>query len=114
LSLLVSFGWQFTLNLAAFWTPEARGIGRLGSSFAWFLSGFIMPLRMFPPWFERLAKWTPFPSMVNATVEIYLGVLSSAEIVRTLLVQAVWTLLLFVTSQIVLRAGVRHLVLQGG
>ena len=114
LSFLVSFGWHFLVNLAAFWTPEARGIGRLGFSFSWFLSGFIMPLRLFPPWFERLAKWTPFPSMVNAIVEVYMGVLTGPEIVQTLLVQAFWAILLFVTSQVVLRAGVRRLVIQGG
>jgi len=114
LSILVSFGWHFFVNLAAFWTPEARGIGRLGFTLSWFLSGFVMPLRMFPPWFERLARWTPFPSMVNATVEVYLGVLTGPEIARTLLVQALWAGLLFAISQVVLRSGVRRLVIQGG
>ena len=114
LSFLVSFGWCFLVNLAAFWTPEAQGIARLGFSFSWFLSGFIMPLRLFPPWFERMAKWTPFPSMVNAIVEVYMGLLTGPEIAQTLLVQALWLGLLFATSQIVLRAGVRRLVIQGG
>jgi ABC-2 type transport system permease protein len=114
LGFLVSFCWQFFVNLAAFWTPEARGIGRLGFSFSWFLSGFIMPLRLFPTWFQQLARWTPFPSMVNAVVEIYMGVLTGPEIVRTLLMQALWAVLLFAAGQLVLRAGVRHLVVQGG
>lgn len=114
LSMLVSFGWHFIVNLAAFWTPEARGIGRLGFTLSWFLSGFVMPLRLFPDWFQRIARWTPFPSMVNATVEVYLGVLTRSEIARTLLVQALWAALLFVLSQVVLRSGVRRLVIQGG
>ena len=114
LGFLVSFGWQFFVNLAAFWTPEARGIGRLGFTLSWFFSGFIMPLRMFPPWFENLARWTPFPSMVNAITEIYLGVLTGPEIARTLLTQVLWAGLLFATGQLVLRAGVRRLVIQGG
>jgi ABC-2 type transport system permease protein len=113
-SLLVSFGWRFLVNLAAFWTPEARGIGRLAFTLSWFFSGFLMPLRMFPPWFVRLAHWTPFPSMVNAIVEIYLGVLTGPEIARTLLVQVVWIAVLFGAGHLVLRAGVRRLVLQGG
>jgi ABC-2 type transport system permease protein len=86
----------------------------LGFSFSWFLSGFIMPLRLFPAWFQDLARWTPFPSMVNAVVEIYMGVLAGPEIARTLLVQALWAVLLFAASQLVLRAGVRRLVIQGG
>ena len=70
--------------------------------------------RLFPPWFERFARWTPFPSMVNAVVEIYMGVLTGPEIARTLLIQVMWALLLFAASQVVLRAGVRRLVIQGG
>jgi ABC-2 type transport system permease protein len=71
-------------------------------------------MRMYPPWFIRLARWTPFPSMVNAIVEVYMGMLSGPEIVQTLLLQAGWAILLFAASQLVLRAGVRRLVIQGG
>ena len=61
-----------------------------------------------------MARWTPFPSMVNAVVEVYMGVLSGPEIARTLLVQALWAVLLFTAGQAVLRVGVRRLVVQGG
>jgi ABC-2 type transport system permease protein len=114
LSWLVSFSWRFLVNLAAFWTPDARGIGRFAYTLSWFLSGFLMPLRFFPDWFVRLCNWTPFPSMINAIVEIYLGVLTMGEIVRTLLIQLLWAVLLITACQLTLRAGVRRLVIQGG
>ncbi len=110
----MSFAWRFLVNLAAFWTPDARGVGRLAFSLSWFLSGFLMPLRFFPNWFVRLANLTPFPSTVNTIVEVYLGVLTGPEIVQALLTQALWVALLFGAGQLVLRAGVRHLVIQGG
>ena len=28
LAWLISFSWRFLVNLAAFWTPDARGVGR--------------------------------------------------------------------------------------
>jgi ABC-2 type transport system permease protein len=114
LSLLISFSWRFLINLAAFWTPNARGVGRFGYSLSWFLSGFLMPLRFFPGWFVRLCNLTPFPSMVNTIVEIYLGVLTGSEIIRALAVQLLWVALLVGACQLVLRAGVRRLVIQGG
>jgi ABC-2 type transport system permease protein len=113
-SLLVSFAWRFLVNLAAFWTPDARGIGRLAFSFSWFLSGFLMPLSFFPEWFIKLARLTPFPSMVDSVVQVYLGTLSGPEIAQVLLTQAFWVVLLFGAGQLVLRAGVRRLVIQGG
>ena len=36
LAWLVSFAWRFLINLAAFWTPNALGIGRFGFMLAWF------------------------------------------------------------------------------
>ena len=114
MSWSVSFGWRFLVNLAAFWTPDARGIGGLAFGLSWFLSGFLMPLRFFPEWFVRLCKLTPFPSTVNTVVEVYMGVLSGPEIARALLAQLLWAVLLFAACQLVLRAGVRRLVIQGG
>jgi ABC-2 type transport system permease protein len=114
LSWLVSFSWRFLVNLAAFWTPDARGVGRFVFGLSWFLSGFMMPLRFFPDWFVRLASLTPFPSMINTVVEVYLGVLSGPQIVRALLLQVLWIAVLLALAQLVLRAGVRRLVIQGG
>jgi len=114
LSLLVSFSYRFLINLAAFWTPDARGVGRFAFSLSWFLSGFLMPLRFFPNWFVRLCNLTPFPSMVNTVVEVYLGALTGSELIQALGTQLLWIGLLFVVCQLVLRAGVRKLVIQGG
>ena len=114
LSWLVSFSWRFLLNLPAFWTPNALGVGRFGFILSWFLSGFIMPLRFFPDWFVRLCYLTPFPHTINTIVETYLGVLTGPALVRALLAQLLWWLILTAVGRLVLQAGVRRLVIQGG
>jgi ABC-2 type transport system permease protein len=114
LGWLVSFAWRFLVNLASFWTPNAFGVVRLGLILSWFLSGFLMPLRFFPDWFVRLAHLTPFPHTVNTIVEVYLGVVTGPALIQALLSQLVWILLLVGAGQLVLRAGVRRLVIQGG
>ena len=114
LSWLISFSWRFLINLAAFWTPNALGVGRFGFVLSWFLSGFFMPLRFFPDWFVRLCYLTPFPHMVNAIVETYLGTVTGAALAQALLGQLLWVVILTGIGQLVLRAGVRQLVIQGG
>ncbi|MFL7794583.1 MAG: ABC transporter permease [Anaerolineae bacterium] len=114
LSTMISFSWRFLVNLSAFWTPDARGVGRFAFILSWFMSGFLMPLRFFPDWFVRLCHLTPFPATVNTVIEVYLGVLTGPEIVRALGFQLLWFLILFIACQLVLRAGVRRLVIQGG
>lgn len=114
LGLLVGFAFRFLVNLAAFWTPNATGIGRMAFGTVWILSGFFMPLRFFPDWFITFANCTPFPSMVNTTIEVYLGLLSGKELAIALGQQLFWLVALFAAAEFTLRAGVRRLVVQGG
>jgi len=114
LAWLISFSWRFLVNLSAFWVPNAVGIGRMAYGFSWFLSGFLMPLRFMPEWFQTLCNLTPFPSMLNTIVEIYLGVLDGPHLVQALLVQVFWAVALIGLSQLALRAGVKRLVILGG
>ena len=114
LALLVSFSWRFITNLPAFWIPNALGIGRFFFMISMFLSGFLMPLRFFPDWVVKLAYLTPFPYTVNTVIEVYLGLLTGPQLYLTFLYQILWALGLFLLGQLILRAGVRRLVVQGG
>jgi ABC-2 type transport system permease protein len=114
LGLFVSFAWRFLVNLIAFWIPDARGIGRVSFALTYFLSGFLMPMRFFPGWFVDFCNLTPFPYMVNTVIEVYLGLLTGPGLWHALLLQAVWVIGLFTLCQVVLRSGVRKLVIQGG
>jgi ABC-2 type transport system permease protein len=114
LSWLVSFAWRFLINLAAFWTPNARGIGRFGFVLTWFFSGFLMPLRFYPGWVQTIARLTPFPHMLNTVVEVYLGVLPGPALWQALLNQLLWTIGLIFIGHLVLRTAVRRLVILGG
>lgn len=114
LSWMISFLWRFLINLISFWTPNALGILRLLFTLSWFFSGFLMPLRFFPDWVIKLSYLTPFPHSLNTVVEIYLGVLQGPQILQAIAFQLLWILLLWAGSQLVLRAGVRRLVILGG
>ncbi len=81
---------------------------------SWFLSGFLMPIRYFPDWFGKICQLTPFPSMVSTVMEVYLGLLSGYDLVVAVLFQAAWAVLLIFLGQVILRRGVRRLVIQGG
>jgi len=114
LSWLVSFSWRFLVNLAAFWTPNAIGIARLLFGFSWVLSGFFMPLNYFPNWFQQIAYATPFPSMIFTVIQVYLENLSGFQLLQALMSQVLWFFILLALIQVVLRAGIRQLVVQGG
>jgi ABC-2 type transport system permease protein len=89
-------------------------VARIGFTVSSLLSGFIMPLRLLPDWFANLCSLTPFPSMINTPVEIYLGVKNGSSTINALMLQLFWLAALALVCQVVLRAGVRRLVIQGG
>lgn len=114
LSWLVSFSFRFLVNLASFWTPNALGVGRFFFFGSLFFSGFMMPLDFFPQPVQQIAAATPFPYMVDTVVEVYLGLTSGWQLVQALLLQCVWALALILAGQLLLRRGVRRLVILGG
>ena len=113
-SWLVSFAWRFLINLAAFWSPNARGIGRFGFGIIWVFSGFYMPLNLYPDWFRALCELTPFPSMVSTPLQIFLGTLDGPAMWWAMVNQILWGVALLLIAQFVLSRGVRRLVIQGG
>ena len=113
-ALFVSFSWRFVVSLSAFWTVDAVGVGRFAWTISMFLSGFLMPVAFFPPWMSALMRLTPFPGMINTPVEIYLGLVTGRTLLSALAAQLGWGLALYVVSRLVLAAGVKKLVVQGG
>ena len=114
LAWLTSFAWRFLINIASFWTPDARGLGRAAFTASEMLSGFLIPLRLYPDWFANICRLTPFPTMFNTSLEIYLGLVKGPDLWLALLVQAAWALVLSGLCFLALRAGLRRLVIQGG
>ena len=114
LSWVLSFSWRYLTSLAAFWTPDARGVLRISMTVMQLLSGFIMPLALLPDWFVSLAHLTPFPAMVNTSVEIYIGTVQGTQVWNALFIQLVWAAVVILAGELVFRAGIRRLVIQGG
>jgi ABC-2 type transport system permease protein len=114
LAVVTSFAFRFLFNLAAFWLLDYRGAGILAMVASTFLSGQIVPLAFFPGWLETLAWALPFAAMVQAPIEIWLGHAEGIQLAGLLALQAVWAALLLGLGRLVLAAGMRKLVIQGG
>ena len=114
LSLLVSFGWRFLVNLAAFWTPNAKGIGRFAFGLSFTFSGFFMPLAFFPDWLANFTRLTPFAASVYIPIQVFIGNVQDGAIFQSLLLQLFWVIGLVILDQIILSFGLKKLVVQGG
>lgn len=113
-SWVLSFSFRFLVNLASFWTPDAQGIGRAVYGAAMLMTGFYLPLRLLPDWFANLCQGTFFPSIVNTPAEIFLGTTQGLSALHAIWIQVFWVVAFIALCQMVLRAGISRLVIQGG
>jgi ABC-2 type transport system permease protein len=114
LALLVSFGWRFLLNVSAFWTTDARGLGALALAATMFLGGFVVPIRYFPDWLQPWVLGLPFASISQTPADLFVERVSGADVVLPLLGQVVWVVVLLGCAQLATMLATRRVVIQGG
>lgn len=114
LAVVVAFAGNFVINLLSFWLTEVRGVTLLWMITAGLLCGLYLPVPWFPDWLRTIAQWSPFPSMLQNPIDILAGRVVGSDIGRSIATQLFWALALLALGQIVLRAGRRHLEVQGG
>ncbi len=114
LAVMISFGCRFLVNLTAFWMLDAKGAITLYVVVSNVLCGLLVPVHWFPGWMRRLAAATPFPSMIQAPVDVLTGRAGGSAALAVLAVQVWWLGAVLVLGRLVLRSATRHLVVQGG
>lgn len=114
LAVVVSLGFRFLYNAAAFWTVDIRGVTVVALTVSLFFSGMVLPLTFFPPWLRDVAHALPFASVMQVPTDVWLGKHQGAGLAGVLALQAFWALVLLGLGRIALRSGARKLVIQGG
>lgn len=114
LAVCVSFALRFLANLTAFWLLDSRGVSAAYGLTANLLSGFLVPVAFFPGWLETLARASPFPSMIQVPIEVFLEKTTGVDVLGVLAMQAFWALALLGLGRWTLAAATRRLVVQGG
>jgi ABC-2 type transport system permease protein len=78
------------------------------------LSGYLVPLELFPRWVRELAHLLPFRYMLGFPVETLTGGLGRAQALAELATQAGYAAVLFALLVVTWRAGVRRYQAYGG
>jgi ABC-2 type transport system permease protein len=114
LAVAISYACRFMVNLVAFWLLDVRGTLTLYVVASNVLSGLIVPVAWFPGWMRTLATLTPFPSMLQAPVDVLSGRVLGWHAVATVALQVGWLVVTVLVGRVVLVRATRKLVVQGG
>lgn len=114
LAVCVSFAIRFIINLSAFWLLDYRGVGTIVTGIWTILSGFAVPVAFFPGWLKAIANATPFVSIVQAPIDVFLEKHSGPDLAMVLAIQLAWAVGLLFAGRLMLQAAMRKVVTQGG
>jgi ABC-2 type transport system permease protein len=118
--LTVLGGWLITflamalVGTLAFRVDSATSLFEIWMGLFGVFSGYLVPLELFPPWVQALARVLPFRSMLGFPVELVTGLLPRAQALAELLVQWGWIAGLLLAVRLAWRAGLRHYSAFGG
>jgi ABC-2 type transport system permease protein len=115
LAVVVCFGCRYLVNAAGFWILDIRGISLLWTIGTSALAGLAFPLH-FLPGSVVTAIWvgTPFPSILQAPLDILVERGSTAHAVAIVGGQLVWAIVMLGLCGWVQSRAERRLVIQGG
>lgn len=114
LAVTVSFALRFMVNLTSFWLIDVRGVHGLAAGAWTLLSGFTIPIALFPDTFRNVIHLLPFVAMVELPMDVFLERVTGADVLTTLAVQLAWAVVLLMFGRMMLAAASRKLVVQGG
>jgi ABC-2 type transport system permease protein len=114
LGVVISFGCRYAVNLTSFWLVQNRGVQLVYMVASGFLAGLFVPVHWFPDWLLLVARCTPFPSMLQAPIDLLSGRASLGEALPILGVQLAWAAGVLALGQLLTRRGRRVLEVQGG
>ncbi len=101
------------IGLSAFFIEDTSPVYWVWQKLAFVFGGLMFPLDMYPASLQRVASFTPFPSLLYAPGRIAIGA-EPAFVWRSTLVLAAWAVLATVFAQYAFRRARRALELNGG
>jgi len=108
-AILIFFSLLFIVSAVPFWLPEASwGVQFLVTVvIVEFLSGALFPLDVLPASLQKIINFTPFPYMIFYPLQIYLGKLPTAAILKSLIVSGIWSIALWMILKTVWQRGLK-------
>jgi ABC-2 type transport system permease protein len=111
LAVLVSFHIRFLLGMSTFWLLDSRGVRSFYAVLSGTMAGLEVPLSYFPDWAQTALSFTPFPSLLQIPINVFVQVGNPAELLAQ---QLLWVALLALAGRLVLARAMHKVVVQGG
>ncbi len=102
------------MSISTLWTLSGLGMQRIVPALIMVFSGMVVPLVYYPEWAQGILRYLPFSSLLDIPLRFYLEVLPVSDLPSLILVQVSWTAAFMALGVLLLKLGMRRVVIQGG
>ncbi len=113
-ALLLTTAIQMIMNISFFWTISGEGVARIIPGIALVLSGALVPIPLWPEWFQPVMKFLPFRGVIDIPFRLYTGHIPPTDAPLLILHQVFWIVALVALGRFLIGRATRKLVVQGG
>ncbi len=117
-SLLLGFllinAYSMLVYILTFYTLSPVGVRIIWLAASEFLTGALIPIPFFPESMQTVLKFLPFAAMQNLPFRIYSGDIAGTEMINSLILQIVWTIVLLLCGYVWTNRMLKKAVIQGG
>ena len=114
LAYLITFYFNVCYGYSAFVLKNLWGSNLTKECIVSFLSGAVIPLAFMPAWLGGVLNLLPFAALSYTPVMIYIGKLDAQGIIISLALQVFWLAFFYALQQLIWKACVKRLSVQGG
>lgn len=111
---LITFFTMGAIGSLGFYMESSSSVFDIWLAAFMLLSGYIMPIELFPGWVRTLASWLPFRFTLGFPVEALIGMLDRRAMLRDLAIQWAFVVATGAAALALFRAGTRRYAAFGG
>ncbi len=113
-AIVIMFLITYSMALMTFWYARLWNIFELLQMIIRFFSGMLIPLWFFPVILVKISNYLPFKLIYFTPISIFLDKVGLVDCLYLVSQQFLWMAILFGVTQLVWRAAIKKLVIQGG
>lgn len=108
MGFLLGYFLEASIGLIGFWFLEVSSLLFIYMLFSFFLSGHMFPLDMLPQPWNALVDLLPLKYLAYFQAAVFLGKVEGPELVKGLIVQAVWLVFFIVLARVMYWRGIKR------
>ena len=114
MAFLLGFLLEAAIGMVGFWFLEVSSLLFVYMLFNFFFSGHMFPIDMLPGAWGTFVEMLPLKYLAYFPAAIFLGKIEGQELIRGLIVQFGWVVILFITCRVMFHRGVKRYSGYGG